>query len=238
MLSLNPTLESYSPRFCQRIPHTILSVSDKTGITELAAGLHDAGFVLVASGGTAATLREHGLPVKDVSEITKFNEMLGGRVKTLHPAVHGGILARDNEQDRREMEANKFQFVDVVVCNLYPFRSTVANPNCTEEAAIENIDIGGVTLLRAAAKNHTRVSVLCDPSDYGNFLNKACTIQEHLRESSRSDRKLCGGGTPVSVQKHAHDHVLQILDPRRNLLPCRGGPQLVAQGVNEKCINT
>ncbi|KAK6747258.1 hypothetical protein RB195_000458 [Necator americanus] len=150
----------------------ILSVSDKTGITELAAGLHDVGFVLVASGGTATTLREHGLPVKDVSEITKFNEMLGGRVKTLHPAVHGGILARENEQDRREMEANKFQFVDVVVCNLYPFRSTVANPNCTEEAAIENIDIGGVTLLRAAAKNHTRVSVLCDPSDYGNFLNK------------------------------------------------------------------
>ncbi|EYB83140.1 hypothetical protein Y032_0342g3041 [Ancylostoma ceylanicum] len=150
----------------------ILSVSDKTGIVELASGLRDAGLTLVASGGTAATLRDHGLSVTDVSDITKFNEMLGGRVKTLHPAVHGGILARDTEQDRREMEANNFKFVDVVVCNLYPFRATIAKPNCTEEAAIENIDIGGVTLLRAAAKNHARVTVLCDPADYQHFLDK------------------------------------------------------------------
>ncbi|EPB69952.1 MGS-like domain protein [Ancylostoma ceylanicum] len=102
--------------------------------------------------------------------------MLGGRVKTLHPAVHGGILARDTEQDRREMEANNFKFVDVVVCNLYPFRATIAKPNCTEEAAIENIDIGGVTLLRAAAKNHARVTVLCDPADYQHFLDKETSV--------------------------------------------------------------
>ncbi|KAJ1372639.1 hypothetical protein KIN20_034841 [Parelaphostrongylus tenuis] len=144
----------------------ILSVSDKTGICELASGLKDAGFTLVASGGTAQTLRAHGLPVKDVSDITKFNEMLGGRVKTLHPAVHGGILARDTEEDRKEMEANNIKLVDVVVCNLYPFCETIANLDCTFEKAIENIDIGGVTLLRAAAKNHARVCVLCDPRDY------------------------------------------------------------------------
>ncbi|PIO75402.1 MGS-like domain protein [Teladorsagia circumcincta] len=154
----------------------ILSVWDKTGICELADGLHKAGLTLVASGGTAVTLREHGLPVKDVSEITNFKEMLGGRVKTLHPAVHGGILARDTTEDCQEMEANQFKYVDVVVCNLYPFRATIANPSCTLEEAIENIDIdslqGGVTLLRAAAKNHSRVSVLCDPRDYERVLKQ------------------------------------------------------------------
>uniref|UniRef100_A0A1I7XRU8 Bifunctional purine biosynthesis protein ATIC n=1 Tax=Heterorhabditis bacteriophora TaxID=37862 RepID=A0A1I7XRU8_HETBA len=115
----------------------ILSVSDKTGLPEMARGLLAAGLELVASGGTATLLREHNLPVTDVSSITKFNEMLGGRVKTLHPAVHGGILARDTISDRKELE-----YVSVVVCNLYPFRSTIAKPDCTIEDAIENIDIG------------------------------------------------------------------------------------------------
>ncbi|WKY05550.1 hypothetical protein Q1695_006058 [Nippostrongylus brasiliensis] len=164
----------------------IISVSDKTGICELASGLHDAGLILVASGGTASCLREHGLPVKDVSEITHFSEMLGGRVKTLHPAIHAGILARDTEQDRQQMEAHHFKFVDVVVCNLYPFKATIANANCTLESAVENIDIGGVTLLRAAAKNHARVSVLCNPSDYDRVLSQVCTsfcsIRAHQKE--------------------------------------------------------
>ncbi|XGW29535.1 hypothetical protein V3C99_008957, partial [Haemonchus contortus] len=160
----------------------ILSVWDKTGICELADGLHKAGLTLVASGGTAAALREHGLPVKDVFEITHFNEMLGGRVKTLHPAVHGGILARDTAEDRHEMEVNHFKFVDVVVCNLYPFRATIANPSCTLEEAIENIDIGGVTLLRAAAKNHARVTVLCDPKDYERILKQVQSTGVPLEE--------------------------------------------------------
>ncbi|KAI6229129.1 AICAR transformylase/inosine monophosphate cyclohydrolase [Aphelenchoides fujianensis] len=138
----------------------ILSVSDKVGLVELATAFDAAGLQLVASGGTAKQLRESGL------DLTKFREMLGGRVKTLHPAVHAGILARDSAEDRKEMEANDFDLVRVVVCNLYPFEKTIKTPDCSLETAIENIDIGGVTLLRAAAKNHARVTILCDPADY------------------------------------------------------------------------
>ncbi|CAI4227904.1 unnamed protein product [Auanema sp. JU1783] len=144
----------------------VISVSDKTGLKEIASALHESGIKLVASGGTAQFLRDNTIPVKDVSDITKFQEMLGGRVKTLHPAVHGGILARDVETDKRDMERCGFEYVSFVICNLYPFQATVAKPNCSEEEAIENIDIGGVALLRAAAKNHSRVTILCDPSDY------------------------------------------------------------------------
>uniref|UniRef100_A0A8C1PMI9 Bifunctional purine biosynthesis protein ATIC n=1 Tax=Cyprinus carpio TaxID=7962 RepID=A0A8C1PMI9_CYPCA len=124
------------------------------------------GLSLVASGGTAKTLRDAGLTVRDVSDLTGFPEMLGGRVKTLHPAVHGGILARQTPSDKADMEKLGFSLVRVVVCNLYPFVKTVASPNVTVEDAVEQIDIGGVTLLRAAAKNHARVTVVCDPSDY------------------------------------------------------------------------
>uniref|UniRef100_A0AC35GVU1 Bifunctional purine biosynthesis protein ATIC n=1 Tax=Panagrolaimus sp. PS1159 TaxID=55785 RepID=A0AC35GVU1_9BILA len=152
----------------------ILSVSDKTGIIEIAKALHNANLDLVASGGTAKTLRENGLQVHDVSDITHFAEMLGGRVKTLHPAVHAGILARDdNPSDMKDMETNNFSLVSVVICNLYPFSKTIASdPNCEIPTAIEQIDIGGVTLLRAAAKNHARVTVICDPSDYSTVIQE------------------------------------------------------------------
>uniref|UniRef100_A0A9J7ZH46 Bifunctional purine biosynthesis protein ATIC n=1 Tax=Cyprinus carpio carpio TaxID=630221 RepID=A0A9J7ZH46_CYPCA len=141
-------------------------VSDKTGLVEFARRLISVGLSLVASGGTAKTLRDAGLTVRDVSDLTGFPEMLGGRVKTLHPAVHGGILARQTPSDKADMEKLGFSLVRVVVCNLYPFVKTVASPNVTVEDAVEQIDIGGVTLLRAAAKNHARVTVVCDPSDY------------------------------------------------------------------------
>ncbi|PIC35541.1 hypothetical protein B9Z55_014864 [Caenorhabditis nigoni] len=150
----------------------IISVSDKTGLIPLAEGLVSSGLVLVASGGTAKAIRDHGINVHDVADITKFPEMLGGRVKTLHPAVHGGILARDSESDRKDLETHNISFVSVVVCNLYPFKKTVQHTNCSVEEAVENIDIGGVTLLRAAAKNHERVSVICDPADYDNILSE------------------------------------------------------------------
>lgn len=150
----------------------IISVSDKTGLIPLAEGLVSAGLILVASGGTAKAIRDHGIDVHDVADITKFPEMLGGRVKTLHPAVHGGILARDTESDRKDLETHNISFVSVVVCNLYPFKKTVQSSNCSVEEAVENIDIGGVTLLRAAAKNHERVSVICDPSDYDHILSE------------------------------------------------------------------
>ncbi|XP_016323343.1 bifunctional purine biosynthesis protein PURH-like isoform X2 [Sinocyclocheilus anshuiensis] len=144
----------------------LLSVSDKTGLVEFARRLVSVGLSLVASGGTAKTLRDAGLTVRDVSDLTGFPEMLGGRVKTLHPAVHGGILARQTPSDKADMEKLGFSLVRVAVCNLYPFVKTVASPSVTVEDAVEQIDIGGVTLLRAAAKNHARVTVVCDPSDY------------------------------------------------------------------------
>ncbi|MFH4981804.1 hypothetical protein AB6A40_008513 [Gnathostoma spinigerum] len=154
----------------------ILSVSDKTGLVPFARTLSAVGLQLVASGGTAKLLRDNGLDIKDVSEITSFQEMLGGRVKTLHPAVHSGILARNIPSDLKDMEKNNFQLVAVVVCNLYPFEATIRKVGCTIDDAIENIDIGGVTLLRAAAKNHERVTVVCDPRDYDTVAEQVITI--------------------------------------------------------------
>ncbi|KAK5601835.1 hypothetical protein CRENBAI_019941 [Crenichthys baileyi] len=144
----------------------LLSVSDKTGLVDFAKRLMNVGLSLVASGGTAKALRDAGLAVRDVSELTGHPEMLGGRVKTLHPAVHGGILARKSASDSADMEKLGYSLVRVVVCNLYPFVKTVSNPNVTVDDAVEQIDIGGVTLLRAAAKNHARVTIVCDPADY------------------------------------------------------------------------
>lgn len=144
----------------------LLSVSDKTNLLPFAKKLHELGLILVASGGTAKSLRDAGLPVKDVSNITGAPEMLNGRVKTLHPAVHAGILARLTESDQQDLLKQKYELIQLVVCNLYPFVNTVAKPDVTIEDAVENIDIGGVTLLRAAAKNHSRVTVVCDPNDY------------------------------------------------------------------------
>ncbi|KAI8985782.1 bifunctional purine biosynthesis protein ade10 [Trametes punicea] len=151
-------------------PIALLSVYDKTNLLELASGLHSAGVRLLGSGGTAKKIREAGIPIEDVSDITKAPEMLGGRVKTLHPAVHGGILARSIPSDEADLKAQNISPISILVCNLYPFTETISKPDCTVADAVEEIDIGGVTLLRAAAKNHERVSVLSDPSDYNEFL--------------------------------------------------------------------
>lgn len=150
----------------------ILSVYDKTNLLSLARRLQALGWQLIASGGTAHALREAALPVTAVSELTGAPELLGGRVKTLHPAVHGAILARDQEADRAELAAHGIEPIDLVVCNLYPFRETIRRSGVTLPEAIEQIDIGGVTLLRAAAKNFTRVAVLCDPADYDAVLQE------------------------------------------------------------------
>ncbi len=148
----------------------ILSVWDKTGLVELARGLQSAGFELVASGGSAKALAAAGLDVVQVDDVTGHPEILGGRVKTLHPAIHGGILARRTPEHLEELAKHGIGPVDVVVCNLYPFQRTVAAPGVTEAEAVEQIDIGGVTLLRAAAKNFESVAVVCDPADYGAVL--------------------------------------------------------------------
>lgn len=155
----------------------ILSVYDKTGLLDLAKGLVAANVRILASGGTAKLVREAGFPVEDVSSITHAPEMLGGRVKTLHPAVHGGILARNLKSDEADLAAQGIQKVDYVVCNLYPFKETVSKIAVTVDEAVEEIDIGGVTLLRAAAKNHARVTILSDPSDYAGFLQELKTGQ-------------------------------------------------------------
>lgn len=161
----------------------IFSVYNKTGLLEFAQQLANSGWELVASGGTARTLRQANIPVLDVADITHAPEMLGGRVKTLHPAVHGGILARDTPQDTADLAAQNIQMIDLVVCNLYPFQETVIKPGVTLEEAVEQIDIGGVTLLRAAAKNFARVTVVCDPGDYPTVLAglQAGTLDESKR---------------------------------------------------------
>ncbi|MBX2997617.1 MAG: bifunctional phosphoribosylaminoimidazolecarboxamide formyltransferase/IMP cyclohydrolase [Caldilineaceae bacterium] len=144
----------------------LLSVSDKAELVEFAQRLDALGVQLIASGGSARTLADAGLPVRAVEELTGFPEILGGRVKTLHPAVHGGILARRTEEHLTELQAHDLAPIDFVVVNLYPFQQTVARPDVTEAEAVEQIDIGGVALLRAAAKNFESVTVVCDPADY------------------------------------------------------------------------
>lgn len=165
----------------------MLSVSDKTDVLNFAKHLQGCGFNLIASGGTAKSLRDAGLNVQDVSDVTNAPEMLGGRVKTLHPAVHGGILARVSESDRADLKRQNYDYIQIVVCNLYPFVDTVAKPNVTLADAVENIDIGGVTLLRAAAKNHSRVTVVCDPHDYNKIVNE---IQKNGDTSEKTRQTL------------------------------------------------
>jgi phosphoribosylaminoimidazolecarboxamide formyltransferase/IMP cyclohydrolase len=148
-------------------PTALLSVSDKRGLVPLAEGLLAQGYALLSSGGTAAALAAAGLPVTKVAEHTGAPEILGGRVKTLHPRIHGGILARrDDPSHRADLEAQGIVPIDVVVVNLYPFRATVADPGVDWETAIENIDIGGPAMVRAAAKNHRWVWAVVDPDDY------------------------------------------------------------------------
>ncbi len=152
----------------------LISVYDKTGLAPFARALHNAGYSLVSTGGTYDFLvNEAGLPVSSVSDLTGFPEILDGRVKTLHPRIHGGLLARRDDPDHlSQLKSRNIDPIDVVVSNLYPFRQTVANPKTTLADALENIDIGGPSMLRAAAKNLPDVSVVCDPSDYGWIAEK------------------------------------------------------------------
>ena len=149
----------------------LLSVSDKTGLGELASGLIELGFELVSTGGTHSTLEAAGVPVTAVSDVTGFPEMLDGRVKTLHPRIHGGILAdRSIEAHNASLDEHGIAPIELVVVNLYPFREAAASPTATRQEVIEQIDIGGPTLVRAAAKNHAHVAIVVDPGDYGRVL--------------------------------------------------------------------
>src|SRR5215467_2476686 len=153
------------------MPRALLSVSDKTGIVDFARSLAELGWELVSTGGTAKALRTAGLSVRDVSDVTGFPEMMDGRVKTLHPAVHGALLARrDVPEHMAALAEHKIGAIDLVAVNLYPFRETVSRKNVTAEQAIENIDIGGPSMLRSAAKNFESVCVIADPNDYPRVL--------------------------------------------------------------------
>jgi phosphoribosylaminoimidazolecarboxamide formyltransferase/IMP cyclohydrolase len=162
----------------------LISVTDKSGVVELAQELVALGFEFLSTGGTAKAMQAKGIPVTEVSTYTGFPEILDGRVKTLQPKIHGGLLGRRNDPNHREqMKALNIEPIDLLIVNLYAFENTVAKPGCTLEEAIENIDIGGPALLRAAAKNFEDVTVLTDPVDYPRVLSELKTQGTTTRET-------------------------------------------------------
>src|ERR1039457_3891738 len=202
-----------------KIQRALLSVSDKTGLIPFAQILAQAGIEIISTGGTAKALREAGLKVKDISEYTGFPEMLDGRVKTLHPKVHGGLLyIRGNATHEAAVKAHGISPIDLVVVNLYPFEATVAKPNVSLHDAIENIDIGGPSMLRSAAKNHDSVTVIVDPADYAE-------VAKHISEAGNTTlelrRKLAA---KVFARTAAYDaviaaHLQKEFAAGKNLLP-------------------
>ncbi len=167
-----------------RYSRALISVSDKNGLTEFASGLLELGIELISTGGTAAALRQAGIDVIDVSEITGFPEIMDGRVKTLHPKIHGGLLGRP-DRDADVMQKYDISSIDLVAVNLYPFEATVAQSDCTRDEAIENIDIGGPAMIRAAAKNHRFVAVVVDPDDYLSVISELQTNSVSLSDDTR-----------------------------------------------------
>jgi len=157
----------------RKVSTALISVTDKSGIVEFARSLEKLGVEILSTGGTARTLRDGGIKVLDISEYTGFPEMMDGRVKTLHPKVHGGLLGRrDNQEDIQMMEKHGIRSIDLVVVNLYQFELTVAKEGCTLEEAVQNIDIGGPSMIRSAAKNFKDVTIITDPSDYSKVLQE------------------------------------------------------------------
>ena len=170
----------------------LISVSDKTGVVEFAQQLRSLGWEIIATGGTMKLLSDSGVEVINISDVTGFPEICDGRVKTLHPKVHGGLLARrDDESHLQALRDNQIEFIDMVCVNLYPFRQTIAKPDVTMEDAIENIDIGGPSMLRSAAKNYKDVTVVCDPADYAQIIEEIkasgnTTVQTRLQLSAKA----------------------------------------------------
>lgn len=175
-----------------KIERALISLTDKSGIEGFASDLADLGVEILSTGGTAKKIREAGIAVKDVSAFTGFPEMLDGRVKTLHPKVHGGILnQRANPEHRRQCDEHNIQNIDLIAVNLYAFEKTVADPGCTLADAIENIDIGGPTMLRSSAKNFHDVTVIVDPDDYPEVLQEIkATGNTTLKTRFRLARKV------------------------------------------------
>lgn len=182
-----------------KIATALISVSDKTGVVELARSLAEMGVKIISTGGTARTLREAGIEAVSIDSVTGFPEILGGRVKTLHPKVHGALLAiRDSEEHLRQVRENGIGFIDLVVVNLYPFEKTVAREDVSVDEAVENIDIGGPAMLRSAAKNWKYVGAVCDPADYSRVLGE---IRESGALSDETRRYLA-----AKVFRHTADY--------------------------------
>ena len=186
----------------------LLSLSDKTDLIDFAQCLHNLGLELIASGGTARAIAAAGLPVTTVSDLTGYPEILGGRVKTLHPAIHGPILARPTAEHQAELRQHDMIPIDLVVCNLYPFERAVSDPDVILADAVEQIDIGGVTLLRAAAKNFERVTVVVDPGDYGRVAEQLAgggiSLDERRRLALKAFRHTAAYDAAISTYLSGH----------------------------------
>ncbi len=199
------------------MPRALLSVHNKTGLVEFARELIQLKWSILATGSTAKLLTENKIPVTEISSYTGQAEILNGRVKTLHPAIHGGILARNNHEDLQTLQQSHWDYIDLVAVNLYPFEEVTAKKDCTFEEAIENIDIGGVTLIRAAAKNHERVTVICDPADYTLIINEL--KQGEIKSNTRKQLAIKGFAT-TSHYDTAITHYLAPEKPvQLNLYP-------------------
>lgn len=205
----------------------LLSVSDKTGIVELATALIQHGVRILSTGGTAKTLQQAGVEVTQVSDITGQAEIMGGRVKTLHPKIHGGLLGR-RDLDQDIMRSSDIPNIDLLVVNLYPFAETIADPNCTLEQAIEQIDIGGPAMLRGACKNHRWVTVLTDPNDYAEFITH---LPNTPNLSSRSQLALKGFRMTAQYDSAISHYLEQKFEPSDNLLPAQLNLSLQQQQV-------
>lgn len=201
------------------IKRALLSVWDKTGLDELARGLHEAGVELISTGATARAVREAGAPVTEVSEVTGFPEIMGGRVKTLHPAIHAGLLAdRSKQGHRAALAEHGIAGIDLLVSNLYPFRETVASAGVAPAQAVEMIDIGGPAMTRAAAKNHAHVAVLVDPADYGDLLAE---LRAHGGVTSATRARLAA---KAFARTAAYDADIAAWMARDEPFPARYGP--------------
>ncbi|MDE2027338.1 MAG: bifunctional phosphoribosylaminoimidazolecarboxamide formyltransferase/IMP cyclohydrolase, partial [Candidatus Omnitrophica bacterium] len=184
-----------------KVKRALISVSDKSGLVEFAKGLQKLGIEIISTGGTAVLLRSANIPVREVSEYTGFPEMLDGRVKTLHPKIHGGLLAlRDNPEHMKQIESHTIGLIDMVVVNLYPFEKVIQKKNITLDEAIENIDIGGPSMLRSAAKNYKSVAVICNTARYAEVLNELTNNSGIL-----SDKVLSGLAIEVFERTSRYD---------------------------------
>src|SRR6185369_202624 len=240
-----------------KITRALISVSDKSGIVEFSQQLAGYGVELLSTGGTAKLLREAGLTVKDVSEFTGFPEMLDGRVKTLHPKVHGGLLGmRSNPEHVAKMKEHGIENIDMVVVNLYPFEATVAKEGCRLEDAIENIDIGGPTMLRSAAKNYPDVTVLVDSADYAQVLEEmkanagavtaainfalAVKVFQHTAAYDGAISNYLGARLTSEVQEYPATFTLQVKkaqDLRYGENPHQSAAFYVESRITEPCVS-